>query len=69
MSQFVEASLGNLKRPMSNTQLEEKFRNQAVLALPPAQVEQLIDQCWRIEELDDVGAAIVAASVPGYATA
>jgi 2-methylcitrate dehydratase PrpD len=60
---FVEASLGNLKKPMSNRQLEEKFRDQAVLALPAAQVEQVIDQCWRIDELDDVG-ALVRATVP-----
>jgi hypothetical protein len=53
---FVEQSLGNLHRPLSNTQLEDKFRDQAVLALPAAQVETLIADCWRIDTLDDAGA-------------
>jgi 2-methylcitrate dehydratase PrpD len=64
VTKLVEASLGNLKRPMSNRQLEEKFRNQAVLALPAAQVGQLIERCWAIESLDDVGGALVSLSVP-----
>jgi 2-methylcitrate dehydratase PrpD len=64
VTKLVEASLGNLKRPMSNRQLEEKFRNQAVLALPAAQVGQLIERCWAIESLDDVGGALGSLSVP-----
>ena len=52
---FVEQSLGNVHRPLSNAQLDEKFRDQAVLALPAAQVEKLIDACWRIDTLADVG--------------
>jgi 2-methylcitrate dehydratase PrpD len=52
---FVEQSLGNVHRPLSNEDLEEKFRDQAVLALPAAQVETLIDSCWRIDSLDDAG--------------
>jgi 2-methylcitrate dehydratase PrpD len=63
VSTFVEASLGNLKKPMTNRQLEEKFRDQAVLALPRDQVERAIEQCWAIESLDDVG-RLVAATVP-----
>ena len=52
---FVEQSLGNVHRPLSNAELEEKFRDQAVLALPPEQVEQLIADCWRIDTLADAG--------------
>ena len=66
LSAFVEASVGNLKKPMTNQQLEEKFRNQAVLALPAAQVERAIDLCWRIDMLDDV-AELVTATVPAGA--
>ena len=65
LTKLIEQSLGNLSRPMSDRQLEEKFRGQAVLALPAAQVERLIEQCWAIETSADVGASIVAASVPG----
>ena len=63
LSTFVEASLGNLKKPMTNRQLEEKFRDQAVLALPRAQVERAIEHCWGIEGLSDVR-ELVAATVP-----
>jgi 2-methylcitrate dehydratase PrpD len=63
LARFVEQSLGNVHRPMTNRQLEDKFRDQAVLALPAAQVEKLIALCWGIEELEDVG-EVVNAAVP-----
>jgi 2-methylcitrate dehydratase PrpD len=59
---FVEESLGNLRRPLSDAQLVEKFRDQAVLALPSQRVEALIEQCWSIEKLEDVGALARAAT-------
>jgi 2-methylcitrate dehydratase PrpD len=52
---FVEQSLGNIHRPLSNDQLDEKFRDQGVLALPADQVEQLIESCWQIDSLTDAG--------------
>ncbi len=66
IGRFVEASLGNLGRPMTDRQLEDKFREQAVLALPAAQVETLIELCWRIDELDDVN-ELVRVAVPAAA--
>ncbi len=54
ISRFVEKSLGNVNRPLSNQQLNEKFRDQAVLALPADRVERVIELCWRIGELADV---------------
>lgn len=67
LSLFVEQSLGNVHRPLSNEQLEEKFRDQAVLALPPSQVEGLIEQCRQLDSLPDAG-ALARATVPGAAT-
>jgi 2-methylcitrate dehydratase PrpD len=61
LSRFVEKSLGNIHRPMTNQQLEEKFRDQAVLALPADQVERAIDLCWRIQELPNVNELIQSA--------
>jgi 2-methylcitrate dehydratase PrpD len=58
LSRFVEQSLGNIHRPMSDKQLEAKFRDQAVAALPAAQVEKAIELCWKIDELTDVGELI-----------
>ena len=63
LTKFVEASLGNLARPLSDRQLDTKFRDQGVLALPAAQVEQLIELCWKIDGLADVG-ELVRASKP-----
>ena len=60
---FIEKSLGNLNRPMTDRQLDVKFRDQAVLALPSAQVDSLLDLCWRIDEVDDVK-EVVGAAVP-----
>ena len=67
LTRFVEQSIGNLKRPLTDVQLNAKFRDQAVFALPPAQVDRLIDLCWRIGTVDDVGQLVRAAmpaSVP-----
>ena len=66
LSLFVEQSLGNVHRPLSNDQLEEKFRDQAALALPPEQVEALIEQCRRLDLLEDAD-ALVRATVPALA--
>jgi 2-methylcitrate dehydratase PrpD len=63
LTKFVEASLGNVNRPLTDRQLDDKFRDQAVLALPSKQVEALIPLCWRIDELEDVN-ELVRAAVP-----
>jgi len=65
LARFVEQSLGNVHRPMDDKQLEDKFRNQAVAALPAAQVEKAIELCWRIDQLDDVAELIRAAVSSG----
>jgi len=67
LTKFVEESLGNVRRPLSNEQLTEKFLDQAVLALPRAQVEAIIDQCWRIDALKDAG-ELARATIPRAAT-
>jgi 2-methylcitrate dehydratase PrpD len=66
LATFVERSLGNLGRPLSDRQLDAKFRDQAGLALPAADVESLITLGWRIDELDDVG-EVVSAAIPAAA--
>ena len=63
LDRFVEQSLGNVHRPMTDRQLEDKFRGQAVLVLPAAQAEMLLEGCWRIDDLADVG-ALVRLAVP-----
>jgi 2-methylcitrate dehydratase PrpD len=61
LSRFVEKSLGNIHRPLTDRQLDGKFRDQAVLALPLEQAEKLLAQCWRIDHLTDVNHLIQSA--------
>jgi 2-methylcitrate dehydratase PrpD len=66
LTHFVEASLGNVHRPLSDEQLADKFRDQAVLALPAEQVESVIEQCRRLDALADAG-DLARATVPAAA--
>ncbi len=59
----LEASLGNLKRPLTDAQLEAKFRDQATV-LVPEQRNAAIAACWEIEALRDVGATLIPLCVP-----
>jgi 2-methylcitrate dehydratase PrpD len=52
---FVEQSLGNIHRPLSNAFLDEKFRDQAILALPAERADKLIALCWGLEDVADAG--------------
>jgi 2-methylcitrate dehydratase PrpD len=62
---FLEASLGNVERPLSNAQLEEKFRDQATGVLPGSQVEELLAATWAVAESDSVGAIVELARRDG----
>ena len=44
-----------MHRPLSNEQITEKFVDQAVLALPREQVDAVVEQSWRVDELADAG--------------
>ena len=41
---------------MSDDDLSVKFRGQASMVLPAAEVDALLGQCWAVRDLDDVGA-------------
>ena len=51
---FVRYAIGSLERPMTDADLEGKFRGLTEGVLPVERVHQLINLCWRLEELDDV---------------
>jgi len=57
---FIEQSLGNVHRPLSDKQLEEKLRDQCVTALTGPQMDRLIELCWKIDQLDDVNEIVKA---------
>jgi 2-methylcitrate dehydratase PrpD len=63
LSWFVEQSLGNIHRPLTDRQLDDKFRRCGSRALPTDAVEVALDRCWRISELEHVG-VLVDATVP-----
>jgi 2-methylcitrate dehydratase PrpD len=50
----IDQCIGSATRPMSDRELEDKFRNQASTLKSAAEIEQLIELCWRFEEIDDI---------------
>jgi 2-methylcitrate dehydratase PrpD len=54
-TEHVPHATGTLDNPMSDAQLEEKFRALAGTVLPRRRVEALLRRLWELERLDDVG--------------
>ncbi|HEV7802997.1 MAG TPA: MmgE/PrpD family protein [Burkholderiales bacterium] len=61
---FVEHAIGSVYRPMSDADLEAKFRGLACDVLARAETDRLIALCWDIGKLKDAG-EVARASVPG----
>ncbi len=62
-SRHVEHALGSLQRPMSDADLEVKFRGLTDGILGAQQNDELIRLCWSIAELPDAGAIARASQV------
>ena len=60
---FVENALGTLARPMSDADLEAKFRGLVDGVLARAEADRLLELCWSAETLADAG-DIARATVP-----
>ena len=58
----LEHSIGNLARPMTDRELEDKFRDQAVAAVTRTQIDKLIGLCWKIDTIADCNELIAAAT-------
>jgi hypothetical protein len=56
LHRFIECSLGNVRRPLSDQQLEEKFRDQARVR----DVNKSINLCWRLDEIQDLNELVSA---------
>ena len=65
LDRHVEHALGTLARPMSDADLEVKFRGLAADVLPPAAIEKIIGLCWQAADLEDAG-ALARSAVPGH---
>ncbi len=49
---------GHYKNPLSDAEVEEKFRSLARDLLTPAQTDALLDRLWHLEEVTDIGEVI-----------
>jgi len=63
LEKSVEHCLGSLERPMSDADLESKFRVLCKGILPAAQVNRLIGLCWNVGQIKRA-AAMARAAVP-----
>jgi 2-methylcitrate dehydratase len=59
----VEYHRGHPKNPMSDAELEEKFRALARDLLPAQRVDALLEQIWTLDQAQDVGGLIAAAKI------
>jgi 2-methylcitrate dehydratase PrpD len=55
LERHVTHALGSLERPMSDADLEAKFRSLAGGVIAEHQVSELIAKCWTVATLDDAG--------------
>jgi 2-methylcitrate dehydratase PrpD len=53
LTRHVEHALGNLERPMSDRDLEDKLRDLAGRVVGPVGAERVIERCWRLDRLAD----------------
>jgi 2-methylcitrate dehydratase len=51
----VEYHTGHYKNPMSDSELEDKFRSLVLELLSPSQTDALLDRLWHLEEVADIG--------------
>ncbi len=63
LEKHVENVVGSLENPLSDRDLEAKFRGQADSVLSASKAQELLSLCWSVASLPDA-AAIPKASVP-----
>ncbi|HWI14876.1 MAG TPA: MmgE/PrpD family protein [Burkholderiales bacterium] len=62
VEKFVEHAIGSLKRPMTDADLEAKFRGLSNPVLQAAATDRLIALCWKADALSDIAEVARAAS-------
>ncbi len=67
LEKYIEHTVGSLDRPLSDADLEAKFRGQAQGILSKSETDKLIRLCWDVAKLKAVG-EVARASVPVGAT-
>jgi 2-methylcitrate dehydratase len=51
----VDYHKGHYRNPMSDAEVEAKFRGLARNALNPAQTDRLLEALWKVEDMADAG--------------
>lgn len=54
----VEYHRGHWRNPMSEAEIESKFRSLVADMLPAAQVDALLERLWKLEELTEIGTLV-----------
>jgi 2-methylcitrate dehydratase PrpD len=62
LEKFVEHAVGSVEHPMSDSDLEVKFRGLADGVLPQDRIRRLLDLCWKVETLKDAAELAQAAA-------
>jgi len=65
LERHVAHALGTLERPMSDADLEAKFRGLVEGVLPERRIGELIAACWSLESLEDSGEIARLATTSG----
>ncbi len=63
LTQHVEHATGTAERPMTDREIETKFRGLCEPRLPQSQITSLIDRCWNITDVQDSAMFAQLASV------
>jgi 2-methylcitrate dehydratase PrpD len=60
---FVEHAIGSSKNPMSDAQLEAKFKGLTGGILPAGRAGRVLEFCWKLEQAPDASELARLASV------
>jgi 2-methylcitrate dehydratase PrpD len=63
LTKHIEHAVGSQQRPLSNSDLDEKYRNLTKDILPAAQSEKLLSLAWNLATCKDVAEIPTAASI------
>ncbi len=60
LTKRIEHAIGSLERPMSDADLERKFKDLAEGIIPPQQIATVMERCWTVESLASAGDIVAA---------
>jgi 2-methylcitrate dehydratase PrpD len=55
LEKYIDCAHGFGDDPLSDIELEQKFRDMATRYLTEKHIRKIIDTCWNVEQLDDIG--------------